>query len=318
MFPQVDITQLAVAPSLHWTESFAAWLHENDKRPNTISAYLQDVRHFGQFFEGENHQAFEPSLLNATDVKKYFRWQDADKECAPRSRNRRLASLRVLVNWAAEIEVLDYDPTISIKRQPVEPSPRDRSGEEMNKLNAVLGSGSHLRCQSDGHLWLGLRDHAIWLLFNHAGLRISEVVGLDVSDLDFSSNEINVLGKGAKKASVKVSTEAMGELSEWLRMRGVNSKAVITDQDGNRISRGQAWRRVKLIGAAAGVGDLKPHDLRHTYAYSLEAALKQQGVPESARRNAVRKQMRHGDAKTTDLYFGVRDSQVRAAVEALG
>lgn len=317
MLPQVDITQLEVAPTLHWSEGFAAWLHENGKRPNTISAYLQDVRHFGQFFLAENGQEFEPRVLNAMDVKKYFHWQDEDKSVAATSRNRRLASLRVLIHWAVEIEMLDYDPTISIKRQPVEPSPRDRSGGEMSKLNAVVGGGAHLKCQSDGHLWLGLRDRALWILFNNAGLRISEVIGLDVSDLDFASSKIHVLGKGAKKASVDVSTEAMGELSAWLGMRDVNSRAVITDEDGNRITRQQAWRRIKMIGEAAGIRDLKPHDLRHTYAYSLEAALKQQGVPESARRNAVRKQMRHGDAKTTDLYFGVRESQIRAAVEGM-
>jgi integrase/recombinase XerC len=269
------------------------------------------------FFHRENASSFSPDQLNATDVRKYFAEQDADKSVKPASRNRRLASLRVLVHWAAEVGLLEYDPTISIKRQPVEPSPRDRSGSEMERLSAVIGAGSHLKCQSENHVWLGLRDRVIWILFNSAGLRISEVIGLDVTDLDFSANEINVLGKGAKKATVKMSAEAMNEVAEWLRTRGVNSDAVITDWHGKRITTGQARVRVKMVGAAAEVNDLKPHDLRHTYAFALSDALKKQGLPESAITNGVRKQLRHADEKTTRLYFGVRDSQIRAALEVM-
>jgi integrase/recombinase XerC len=316
MYSQSDITQLEVETT-HWMEDFKFWLRENDRVEITISAYMQDLRHFNEFFHRENAVSFSPDQLNATDVKKYFAEQDANKSVKPASRNRRLASLRVLVHWAVEAGLLEYDPTISIKRQPVEPSPRDRSGSEMGKLNAVVSAGSHLACQTDNHLWLGLRDRVIWILFNSAGLRESEVAGLDVSDLDFSSNQISIYGKGAKKETIDVSPEAMNEISEWLKMRGIEAQPVITDWKGQRITRCTVWRRVKMIGAAGDVNDLKPHDLRHTFAYAYNDALSKIGVPEMARRNAVRKQMRHADVKTTDLYFGVRDSQVRAALEVM-
>jgi integrase/recombinase XerC len=316
MFPQIDITQLEVSTS-HWMDDFKFWLREHDRVEITISAYMQDLRHFSEFFHRENASSFSPDQLNATDVKKYFAGQDADKAVKPASRNRRLASMRVLVHWAVEAGMLEYDPTISVRRQPVEPSPRDRSGTEMEKLNAVVGAGSHLKYQTENHLWLGLRDRAIWILFNSAGLRESEVAGLDVSDLDFVSNKISVYGKGAKKETIDISAEAMNEISEWLTMRGIEAQAVVTDWNGQRITRGTVWRRIKMIGAAGNVVDLKPHDLRHTFAYAYNDALSKIGVPEMARRNAVRRQMRHADVKTTDLYFGVRDSQVRAALEVM-
>lgn len=311
----IVLTQLTVA--LEWRIEFGLWLRERGRVKSTIDAYMQDLRHFSTFFHLENASAFSPSQLTAVDVKKYFAEQDANKSVAPSSRNRRLASLRVLVQWAAEVGLLEYDPTISIKRQPVEPSPRDRSDAEMVKLNAVISAGSHLKCQTEQHVWLGLRDRVIWILFNSAGLRESEVAGLDVCDLDFAANEINVYGKGSKKAPVRMSAEAMSEVAQWLEMRGVKSDAVVTDWKGQRITRGQIWKRIKMIGAAGNVDDLKPHDLRHTYAYAYDEALRKIGVPESARRNAVRKQMRHADAKTTDLYFGVRESQLRAALEVM-
>ena len=314
MLHEFDLTQLEVS-TVRWMDDFKFWLREHDRVEITISAYMQDLRHFSEFFHRENASSFSPNQLNAIDVKKYFAEQDADRAVKPASRNRRLASLRVLVHWAAETGLLEYDPTISIKRQPVEPSPRDRSGSEMERLNSVIGSGSHLKCKSENHIWLGLRDRAIWILFNSAGLRISEVVGLNVTDLDFAANEIHVYGKGAKKATVRVNPDAMVEIAEWLKMRGVASDAVISDWNGTRITRGQAWRRIKLIGEAGGVSDLKPHDLRHTFAFAVSDALKKQGLPETAVTNGVRKQLRHADEKTTRLYFGVRDSQIRAAME---
>lgn len=317
MLPQIDLTQLTVAPTIHWIEDFGAWLHEQGRSVNTISAYLQDLRHFRNFFQRENDEAFAPSFLNAMDVKKYFARMDADKDVAVNSRNRRLASLRVMVGWAVEIGVLEYDPTVCIKRVAVEPSPRDRTRDEMSRLDAVVNDGLHLRCASAGHAWLGLRDRMLWILFKEAGLRISEIAASDVGDIDFEAGKIYVMGKGAKKAEVKVGSHLLDEARAWLNARRVNSSALITDQDGERITRGQIWRRIKMIGGAAGIGNLKPHDLRHTFAYTVADAFMAQGLSEFAIKNGVRKQLRHADEKTTGIYFGIRDSQIRAAMEVV-
>lgn len=318
MLPQVDITQLEVAPTLHWREGFAAWLYENGKRPNTISAYAQDVRHFGQFFLGENGQEFEPRLLNAMDVKKYFRWQDEAQDVAATSRNRRLASLKVLVAWAVEAGILEYDPTVAVKRQKVESLPRDRSNDEMSRLEAVVNAGSHIPCAGDGHAWLALRDRIIWWSFVYTGCRIHEVAGLNVSSLDFEGNKVSVVGKGGKKAEISVPSGFMSMLASWLDLRPASAgDALITGWNGERLTRGQIWRRIKMIGAAAGIADLKPHDIRHWYAYHLKERLIEQGVSEEKALDAVRRQLRHGDVKTTLGYFRVRESQIRMAVEGM-
>lgn len=312
-----DISQLVIAPTTHWAETFGAWLHDHDRRPNTISAYLQDLHHFGKFFQLENGQAFEPGLLNATDVKKYFARQDADKSVATTSRNRRLASLRVLVEWSVEVGILEYDPTVCIKREKHELSPRDRTADEMNRLDAVVRDGSHLLCASEGHAWLGLRDRVIWLLMKDAGLRIHEVAGLDIDDLDFDANKINVLGKGGKKAPVIVSTAFMETIASWLDLRPASAnRALITNWHGQRISTGQIRRRVKLMGAAAEVQNLNPHDLRHNFVYSVLDSMLEKGSHMPVALDAARKQARHGDAKTTMMYLRSRDSQIREAMEA--
>lgn len=318
MLPQVDITQLPVAPTLHWLEAFGAWIFHNGKARNTISAYLRDARHFAAFFERENAQDFEPGLLNATDVKKYFARQDADKSVAPRSRNRRLASLRVLVKWAVENGILEYDPTVSIKREKVKTIPRDRTPDEMQTLSDVVDHGSHLRCATELHAWLGKRDRMIWILCKDAGLRENEVAAVDVEDVRFDEGRIYVMGKGGKKDYVNVSTRTMDEIASWLDVRPVGvSQALVTDWNGDRISRSTVWRRIKMLGAAAKVENLKPHDLRHTFGFSVAEALLAQGLPQLTATNGVRDQLRHGDVKTSSLYFGIRESQIRAAMEAM-
>jgi site-specific recombinase XerD len=316
MQTQIDITQLTVAPSTHWMEAFGAWLHEHDRMEKTITAYMQDMRHFSKFFERENGQVFEPGYLNATDVKKYFARQDADKEVAATSRNRRLASLRVLVEFAVEAGLLEYDPTVSIKRQPIELTPRDRNTDELSRLNEVVRCGSHIRCAGERHAWLALRDRVIWALFMDTGLRIHEVSNLEAADLDFEAGKISVIGKGGKKASINVSSGLLSMLAEWIQLRP-GCAALVVDWNGERLTTGQIRRRIKMIGEAAGVQDLNPHDLRHTYAYRLKDSVMQQGLSEEKALDAVRKQLRHGDTKTTLLYFRVRESQIRAAVEVM-
>lgn len=316
MLMQSDISTWRVTPSLHWIEDFAAWLHEHDRRPQTISAYLQDMRHFGRYFEQTNGTAFTPDQLNATDVKAYFRAQDADKNVAPTSRNRRLATLRVLVDWSVERGLLEYDPTVSIKRQDVELSPRDRTNAEMERLEEVVRDGLHIRYAGDSHTWLAARDRVIWALFTKTGLRIHEIAALCIDDLDFNVSEIHVMGKGGKKATVTVGSSLMSFLADWAVLNP-SAEALVCDLHGQTLTTGQIRRRVKMIGEAAGLHDLNPHDLRHTYAYQFKEQLMSMGMDHAKAFDAVRKQLRHGDERTTQLYFRARMSDVRAAVEAM-
>jgi integrase/recombinase XerC len=311
-----DLKQVRVAPTLNWQEEFGTWLHGHDRMPKTVEAYLQDARHFAAYFERINQMPFSPEQLNATDVKSYFAAQDADKTVAPTTRNRRLASLRVLVEWSVDAGILEYDPTVSVKRVKFETTPRDRSADEMASLSAVVANGLHIQCAGHGHTWLALRDRVLFALFTETGLRIHEVGGLNVEDLDFDACVIHVMGKGAKKATINVPNSLMSMLREWVELNHC-AEALIIGWNHKRISTGQIRRRIQMIGNAAGLRDLKPHDLRHTYAYRLSDSLVRQGLNSEKALDGVRKQLRHGDSKTTLQYFRVRESQIRAAVEAM-
>lgn len=309
MFEQIDLTTLPMAPTIHWSEAFAAWLHNSNRKPLTISAYLQDMHHYFRYF----------SELNSTNVKAYFAMQDVDNTVKPTSRNRRLASMRVFVQWAVEAGLMDADPTVGVKRVEVELSPRDRTPDEMSALRNIAQDGSHLKCQTENHALLGLRDHLIWNLFELTGMRIHEIAGLQISDLDPREMIIHVLGKGGKKAPVKMSQRLWDIIASWLdRMPASFEGNLVTDWNGHGLSTSQIRRRIQMMGKSAGVEDLKPHDLRHTRAYALLDQLRAQGIPDPIALDGVRKELRHGDARTTQrFYLRVRDSQVRAAVEAM-
>jgi site-specific recombinase XerD len=305
---QIDLTQLPVAPSLHWSEVFGAWLHETGRKPLTISAYLQDMHHYFRYF----------SEVTATNVKAYFAMQDVDNTVKPTSRNRRLASMRVFVRWAVEVGLMDADPTLGVKRVEVELSPRDRTSDEMSALDAVAAEGSHLKCRTEAHGLLGLRDSLIWNLFEDAGLRISEISDLRISDVDLEERLIHVLGKGGKKADVIIPQRLVDSIAGWLAVMPASVEGhLVTDWNGQGIGRGQIWRRLKMLGEKAGVKDLKPHDVRHTYVYhTIDKALRQ-GIDLPVALDVARKQSRHSDVRTTmKFYLHARVSQVRAVVEA--
>jgi integrase/recombinase XerC len=309
--------QIRTTPATNWQDGFRAWLQGTGRMPKTVMAYQQDLRHFSKFFEQVNGLQFTPEQLNATDIKAYFSAQDQDHSVAPTSRNRRLASLRVLVEWAVAKGILEYDPTVSIKRVSVEMRPRDRSPDEMQTLEGVVSIRLHLKRKTDKHNLLGLRDEVIWGLFTEAGLRIHEISGLNQDDLNLEAGEIHVLGKGAKKGIVIIPSSLVKLLSTWLKQKPQSiDQAVVCDWNGHRITTGQIRRRLYLIGQFAGV-DVKPHDLRHTYVYSLLDAMLAQGKHMPVALDAARKQARHGDVKTTMLYLRSRESQIRAAVEAI-
>lgn len=313
----IDLTTLPIAPTLHWSEAFATWLHNNGRKPLTVSAYVQDMQRYFRYF-GE---------LNATNVKAYFAMQDVDNTVKPTSRNRRLVSMRVFIQWAVEAGFMDADPTVGVKRVEVELSPRDRTADEMSALRNVAQDGSHLKCHTENHTLLGLRDHLIWNLFELTGMRIHEIAGLQISDVDPREMVIHVLGKGSKKAPVKMSQRLWEIIASWLdastssaqrRMPVSVEGYLVTDWNGQGLSTSQIRRRIRMMGEHAGVQDIKPHDLRHTRAYALLDQFRAQGIPDPIALDGVRKELRHGDARTTQkFYLRVRDSQVRAAVEAM-
>lgn len=320
----LDFSQVRVAPTLHWLEAFGLWLRNTPtakkkrRGQKTIEAYLLDVGGYRVYFENVNHS--DPStvsgrtleeLLNSTDLQAYF--QELEKEAKPATYNRKLASLRMLVKFAQEEGLLDYDPLAWVPfMEAVRKSPRDLSAVEQDALNAAL--------EALPASLLGLRDRLIVELMLYAGLRIHEAVGLQVGDLCLDKGYIAVLGKGKKKREIEIGSKLIGLLRTWLERRPSSAMDnLISDEGGRPITTGQARRRFYAIRDAAGLDpSVTPHALRHTYVNNLLIAFMAGDPTLVATAIKAVCQLTGDDPKVIlEYYTNPRASDIRAAVERM-
>ncbi len=308
---QTDLSQWRVAPTLHWLEEFGSWLHSTPSQKRrvrsrlTMDAYLNDVRLMAQAFS----QDLSMQFLNDADLQAYF--QRLEKEAKPATYNRKLASVRMLINWARQEGLIDQDPAAWIPvMDATRKSPRDLSDEERSKLEASAEAGEDSL--------LGLRDSILFFLMSDAGLRIHEAVTLRICDVHLDDGEIHLVGKGKKHRVVKIGSRLAGKIRTWLerRLRSIDG-TLITDERGSAIERGQAWRRFVLIAERAGV-KATPHAMRHTYVLRyMDAYMRGDPWRLPAAIDAVCQQTGDRPEVILAYYTRARESDMRAAAEAM-
>ncbi|MFZ3086637.1 MAG: tyrosine recombinase XerC [Methylotenera sp.] len=153
--------------------------------------------------------------------------------------------------------------------------------------------------QGDGVL--ELRDHAILELFYSSGLRLAELVNLDIDMLDFSEGTVTVTGKGNKTRIIPLGSHAANALQTWLQQRSniaideKNIKAVFVTQQGHRITPRAVQYRVKTWAIKQGINtDMHPHLLRHSFATHV--------LQSSQDLRAVQEMLGHANISTTQVY----------------
>jgi integrase/recombinase XerD len=163
---------------------------------------------------------------------------------------------------------------------------------------------------ADDPTGIGVRDRAILELLYGCGLRVSELVGLDVDRVDLPNQQVRVIGKGNKERRVPMGDEArerlhryrVGPRAEWTAKRP--TEAVFVGRRGNRMSREAVWRLVKRWTEAAGVGErVTPHTFRHSFATHL--------LEGGADLRVVQALLGHASISTTQLYTHLTGERVR-------
>jgi len=145
------------------------------------------------------------------------------------------------------------------------------------------------------------RDHAILELFYSSGLRLSELVNLDIDMLDFSEGTVTVTGKGNKTRIVPVGSHAISAIQTWLQRRALiaiddkNPKAIFVTQQGRRITPRAVQYRIKEWAIKQGINtDMHPHLLRHSFATHV--------LQSSQDLRAVQEMLGHANISTTQVY----------------
>ncbi|MGI9021741.1 MAG: tyrosine-type recombinase/integrase [Acidimicrobiales bacterium] len=248
-------------------EELLSWLAaEKGRSPNTLAAYRRDLAFYATFLAD---RGLAPVEVTEDVVEAYVAFLRAAGR-APSSVARALVSVRALHRFLAEGGRATGNPAghVGPPRVPAE-APRILTEQEVSTLlGAVVGDHSVAR-----------RDRAILEVLYGGGLRVSELVGLGLDDVDLRAGLLRGVGPGSRRRDVPVGQSAADALAAWLTPAGRGSltpgrwarkgdaEAVFLNARGGRLSRQGAWRIVHLHGDTVGLaGTLTPHVLRHSCA----------------------------------------------------
>ena len=269
----------------------ALWLEEG-LSPNTLQAYRRDLLQLHTFLNGEALIA-----CNEAQLQQFFAARhDATKASTA---NRRLTVFKRFFRWALRQNLLSTDPTL--KLQSAKQALRVPKTLSEAQVEALLDA-------PDVHTAIGVRDRAMLELLYASGLRVSELVGLQVFALGLNDNVVRVMGKGSKERLVPYGEVA----SQWLRaylgearstlLAGRQTDALFVTtkgaQAGGAMSRVMFWMLIKKYAVLAGItAPLSPHTLRHAFATHL--------LNHGADLRAVQLLLGHADISTTTIYTHV-------------
>ena len=270
-----------------WIGRYLAHLRtERRLSPHTESAYRRDLDALVAFCEAQKIGGWKQ--LDNFHVRTFAAHEHRDG-LGPRSVQRRLSALRGFFNYLIRERVIESNPAADIRAPKA--AKRLPKTLDVDQVAVLLE-----RKPTD---MLSRRDLAMLELLYSSGLRLAELVGLDVADLDLADRTVRVLGKGSKTRVLPVGKQAIAALRAWLADRATlvkgGSSALFVGQSGERLGARAIQRR---IGRWAATSDLNvpvhPHLLRHSFAtHLLESSRDLRGVQEL---------LGHADISTTQIY----------------
>jgi integrase/recombinase XerD len=287
-------------------EEFLAWLTvERGRAANTLAAYRRDLSAYCRWLGAS------PRTTTEADLERYVAHLRSEGR-ASSSIARALVAVRTFHRFLVNEGVTANDAGANIE------SPRVPSGvpkalsqdEVLTLLDAVVGYDP-----------AQFRDRAILELLYGTGMRISELVGLSLTDIDLESRLVRVFGKGSKERIVPIGRHAADAVKAWLSpsgrdslapirwLRRGDSEAMFLNQRGGRLSRQGAWLIVRQYGDRVGLGDrLSPHVLRHSCATHL--------LERGADIRVVQELLGHASISTTQVYTKVSADRLRSVFES--
>jgi integrase/recombinase XerD len=277
---------------------FLTWLAvEKGRSSNTLAAYRLDLTRYVEFLAGAD-TSFE--WATADDIAAFVQRLRSDGR-AESSVARTLVAVRGAHRFVAAEGLSDRDPAAELDAPRVPRGlPKALSEEEITELlDAVVGPVAVAR-----------RDRAVLEVLYGTGMRISELVGLSLADVDLQSSMIRAFGKGRKERLVPVGRFASEALAAWFELEGRgalepkqwqrrgDAEAVFLNVRGGRLSRQGAWGIVKKYATKVGLEDkLSPHVLRHSCATHM--------LDHGADIRTVQELLGHASITTTQLYTKV-------------
>ncbi|MDP3181897.1 MAG: site-specific tyrosine recombinase XerD [Desulfobaccales bacterium] len=270
---------------------------ERGLAPLTLEAYARDLRDFWEFLEARGRDRW--AAVNLDDVRDYLVALEA-RSLSARSRARRLSALRQFFRF------LEREEQVAVNPLELLDSPR-----LPRKLPQVLGEMevAALLATPDPTTPQGQRDGALLEVLYATGLRVSELVGLTLKQVDLRRGVVRPLGKGSKERVVPMVAQAVAKLQDYLSqgrpqlLKGRDSPYIFINHRGGRLSRQGFWKILKNYALKAGVRGLSPHTLRHSFATHL--------LSRGANLRVLQLLLGHADLATTQIYTHLDAARLR-------
>ncbi len=265
---------------------------------NTLESYRRDLEKFIAFVS--KHQISKPEEVDR-DALNLFIADLKIKGRATSTISRGIASIRSFFNFLLQEGLIDTNPTLELESPKLEKKlPRVLTTGEIDRLLAQPLAGDNN----------GLRDKAMLELLYASGIRVSELVSLNISDFDPRVGFLRCSGKGMKERIVPIGTLAINSVNEYVirsrpRLLKTNGEtALFVNQHGNRLTRQGFWKILKKYARKTDIpGEITPHTLRHSFATHL--------LENGADLRSVQEMLGHSDISTTQIYTQITRRKIR-------
>lgn len=280
-------------------EGFIKSLQASGSSPNTIRAYQSDLRDLIDFLK------VRKTMLELDSIRDWL-WAMSEAGASKATLARKTSSVRAFSAWLFERSVLSSDPGLKLRSPKLERTLPKIASE--NSLNQVFESLIALATHDNPAAMMELC--AVELLYA-TGMRVSELAGLDISDIDFSRNLIMVTGKGNKQRMLPYGAQAGVAIEAWIRFGRVqyltefSGDALLISSRGRRVGVRQLYSLVARQLAETPTGKAGPHTLRHSAATHL--------LDHGADLRAVQEILGHSSLATTQIYTHVSVERLRAS-----
>lgn len=279
---------------------------ERGLSPHSLAAYRRDLALYGTYLRAAGIS--EPLAADADDLAGFVAWLRAKRTAAgrpyaPSTVARTLVSVRGLHRFLVREGLAARDPSTQVTGPRARrPLPKALSLDQVERLLAAPAGDDPT----------ALRDRAMLELLYAAGLRISELVALDVDDVDTTRRSVRCIGKGDLERIVPLGRTAAAAVDAWL-VRGraafaPTSAALFCNQRGGRLTRQGGWKIIKRHADTVGLGaTVSPHTLRHSFATHL--------LDGGADVRVVQELLGHANVNTTQIYTLVSRTRLRAVYD---
>jgi len=282
----------------NWLAEYESFLRiEKGLAENSIASYMNDLEKLREFADGIKR---DPATLGREEIALWTRTL-REGGLSARSMARAIAAVRGFYRYLAADKAIPSDPTEHLEApRSMKPLPHVLSREELEALLQAPDTGSPN----------GSRDRAMLEILYASGLRVSELLGLTVRQVNLPLGILTCMGKGRKERIVPVGAEARSSVSEYLEnfrpllLKQRKSNFLFVNARGSRMTRQGFWKIVRRYAGKSGISThLTPHVLRHTFATHL--------LENGADLRSVQMMLGHSDISTTQIYTHVTRDKLK-------